>query len=60
LRELGEEEFVDDALASDADPAFHWPFGVGRHHHAAAATRLPYRDILAVVEGALPSHFPGN
>jgi hypothetical protein len=57
LRPVCDEKFGDDALASDADPAFHWPCGMGRHHQAAAATRWPYRDIRAVVEGAHQSTF---
>jgi hypothetical protein len=52
LRQVCEEECVDDALARDADPAFQWPFGMGRHHHAAAAPLWPYSDIRAVVAGA--------
>ena len=52
LRYVCEEEFVDDACTYDADTAFHWPFGMGRHYHTAATPLWPYRDIWTVVEGA--------
>src|SRR5271167_8789 len=50
LREMGEKEFVDHALAGVTDAALFLGSQVGSHHDAAAAARLPHRDIGAVVE----------
>jgi hypothetical protein len=60
LRELSEKEFVDDAIASVTDAALLRSLRVGSHHDAAAAALWPHSDIGAVVELALPSHFPSG
>ncbi len=60
LREMGEKEFVDHALAGATDAALFLSRQVGSHHDAAAAARLAHRDIGTVVESALPSCFPGD
>jgi hypothetical protein len=52
LRELGEKQFVDHALASVTDAALFLGSQVGSHDDAARHTRLSHRDIRAVVEGA--------
>ena len=52
LREMGEKEFVDHAFAGATDAALFLGRQVGSHHDAAAAARLPHRDIGAVVERA--------
>src|SRR5712692_1868672 len=60
LRQAGEKEFVDEARAGEANPALLSVRRMGRHHDPAALPRRPHRHIRAVVEGALPSHFPGG
>src|SRR6266699_349259 len=52
LRQLGEEEFVDDARTRDANPALLFAGWMGRHHHAAMHARGSHRHIRAVVEAA--------
>ena len=60
LREIGEKEFVDHPLADVTDAALFLGCWVGSHHDTAAGARLPHRDIGAVVELPLPSHFLGG
>ncbi len=50
LRQLGEKEFVDHALAGVTDAALCLASRVGGHHDAAAVALWPHRDIGAVVE----------
>jgi hypothetical protein len=50
LREMGEKEFVDHALAGVTDAALCLASRVGGHHDAAAHAIWPHRDIGAVVE----------
>src|SRR5207245_1418017 len=50
--QIGEEEFVDDARARDADPTLLCAGWVGRHHYAALHARRSHRHIRAVVEAA--------
>src|SRR5713101_10197999 len=45
LRQLREEEFVDEARAGEADPALSSVRRMGRHHHPAALSRRPHRHI---------------
>jgi hypothetical protein len=52
LSQAGEEEFVDDALSREANPALLFVGRVGRHHHAARHARRPHRHLGAVVEAA--------
>jgi hypothetical protein len=52
LRQVREEEFVDDALSGEADTTLLFSSRMGRHHHPAALPRRPHRHIRAVVEGA--------
>ena len=49
LWQMGEKEFVDHALVGVTDAALFPESRVGRHHDATVATRLPYRNIRAVV-----------
>src|SRR5216684_7290122 len=50
LREMGEKEFIDNALAGVTDAALFLGSRVGGHHDAAAHALRPHRDIGAVVE----------
>src|SRR6266567_6697331 len=50
LREMGEKEFVDHALAGVTDAALCLGSRVGGHHDAAAHALWPHRYIGAVVE----------
>ena len=50
LRQMGEKEFVDHALAGVTDAALFLTSWVGGHHDAAAHALRPHRDIGAVVE----------
>ncbi len=52
LGQIGEEEFVDEARAGEAHPAFLRGSRMGRHHHPATLSRWPHRHIRAVVECA--------
>jgi hypothetical protein len=58
LRQLGEKEFVDHALARVTDTALFRGHRMSGHHHTAAQALWPERYIGTVVELALPSHFP--
>ncbi len=52
LRQMGEKEFVDHALAGAPDAALFLGRQVGSHDDTAAAALGPHRDIGAVVESA--------
>src|SRR5437764_1199625 len=52
LRQMGEKEFVDHALAGVTDAALFLGSQVGSHHDAAAVALWPHRDTGAVVERA--------
>src|SRR5713226_3371928 len=52
LRQLGEEEFVDNARTRDANWALLVASWMGRHHHPARHTLGSYRHLWAVVEAA--------
>ena len=52
LRQLRQEEFIDDASTGNADPALRRPGGMGRDHHSAPESRRPDGYIRAVVKGA--------
>jgi hypothetical protein len=43
LRQIGEEEFVDDARTRDANPALLFASWMGRYYHAAKRALEPYR-----------------
>ena len=58
LRQIGEEEFVDDACARDANGALLLARGMGRHDHAAQHAFGPHRHARAVVEAAHAFGFP--
>src|SRR2546421_7673274 len=45
LRELGEKEFIDHALAGVTDAALFLGSRVGGHHDATAQALRPHRDI---------------
>jgi hypothetical protein len=57
LRELGEKQFVDHALAGVTDAALFLGSQVGSHDDAATHTGLSHRDIWAVVELAHQTTF---
>src|SRR5207247_4369009 len=52
LRQLCQEEFIDDASTGNADPALRCPGWMGRDHHSTPESRRPDGDIRAVVKGA--------
>src|SRR5258708_2540347 len=45
LRQIGEEEFVDETRAGETNPALLLRSRMGRHHHPAALSRWPHRHI---------------
>jgi hypothetical protein len=52
LRQVREEQFVDDACTCDADWTLLLPGGVGGHDHAAGGSLGSHRDLRAIVEAA--------
>jgi hypothetical protein len=58
LRQLGEKEFIDHAIASVTDAALFRGLRVGGHHDAAAAALRSHSDLGAVVELAHQAAFP--
>ena len=52
LRQVREEEFVDDARTRDANGALLFACWMGCHHHAAGHTLGSHRHFWAVVEAA--------
>src|SRR5712691_12204500 len=52
LRQIGEEEFVDDARTRDANRALLFASFMGRHYHAVQHALGPYRDLRTIVEAA--------
>ena len=52
LRQLREEEFLDDALPCEANRALLRAGGMGGHHHATEHALGPYRHSRAIVEAA--------
>ena len=52
LRQVGEEEFVDQARAGEAHAALFLGSWMGRHHHAAPLLIRSHRDVRTVVERA--------
>ena len=52
LRQVGEEEFVDDACARDPNGALLFPGWMGGHDHAAQHALGSHRHLWAVVEAA--------
>jgi hypothetical protein len=50
LRQIGEEEFIDDACPRDAHRTLLEAFGVGSHHYATHYALRAYRHLRAVVE----------
>jgi len=52
LREIGEEEFVDDARTRDAYGTFLLPSWMGGHHRAAEWSIWPDRHVRTIVEAA--------
>src|SRR5215470_17784213 len=52
LRQVGKEEFVNDARTRDADGALLLAGGMGCHHHAARYPLRPHWHARAVVEAA--------
>jgi len=53
LRQVGEEEFVNNACTRDANGALLLGGGMGGHHHAAEDAERSDRHVWAIVEGAL-------
>ena len=52
LRQVGEEEFVDDTSTRDANRTLLFRGGMGGHHHTAAHAIGSHRDLWAIVEAA--------
>src|SRR5579875_1470027 len=52
LREVGEEEFIDDAFARHANRTLLLVGWMGGHHHAAGYPLSPHWHCRAVVEAA--------
>ena len=52
LRQIREEEFIDDTLPRDANRALPLAGWMGGHHHATWYALGPYRHCRAVVETA--------
>ena len=52
LRQVGEEEFVDDTSTRDANRTLLFRGGMGGHHHMAAHAIGSHRDLWAIVEAA--------
>ncbi len=52
LRQVGEDEFIDDACTCDADRAFLLPGRMGSHDHPAGYPFWSHRYLRAIVETA--------
>jgi hypothetical protein len=52
LREVGQEEFVDDPCPCDPNRALLFAHGMGRDDHAVRHTLRPDRHLWTVVEAA--------
>src|SRR5579875_790738 len=52
LREVGEEEFIDDAVPRHAHRTLLLVGGMGGHHHAAGYPLSPHWHCRAVIEAA--------
>jgi len=52
LRQVGEEQFIDDARTRDPNRALLLACWMGGYHHAAGHALRPYRHCRAVVEAA--------
>jgi hypothetical protein len=60
LREMGEKEFVDHALAGVTDAALFLGCQVGSHDDAAAAARLSPLGHRGSRRACVPGCFPGD
>lgn len=60
LREMGEKEFVDNALAGVTDAALFRGLRVGSHHDTATHARLPPQLHRDSRRAAAPGHFPSS
>src|SRR5512135_1569800 len=52
LRQIGEEEFVDDARTRETNPALLFAGWMGRHYHTARHTKRSHRHSRTVEEAA--------
>jgi hypothetical protein len=52
LRQIGEEEFVDEARTRNANRTLLLANGMGRYHHAARHTERSHRYLRTIVEAA--------
>src|SRR6266536_369730 len=52
LRQLRQEQFVDEFAAFDTNAVLCWPRRMGRHHQAAALPTRAHRHVRAVIERA--------
>jgi len=55
LRQLGQEQFVDDPITFDAHPGLFRPCRMGCYHQATALAAWTHYHLWAVIEGALES-----